>query len=108
MRFRWSGIAAGASLLLGGPLVLYLLDVASDRRYVVVVQKDTPLLTLPPHEYPNPNPAGAEVKSGQPVRVLRVRYGKDFESLKVETESGEVGWVVNGLGVEVVSRGSER
>lgn len=108
MRARWSGIVAAATLILGALLLLYLLDVASDRRYVVVVQKDTPLLTLPPHEYPSHNPARAEVKSGQDVRVLRVRYGKDFESLKVETEAGEVGWVVNGLGVEVVSRGSER
>jgi hypothetical protein len=41
------------------------------------------------------------------TRALRVRYGKDFESIKVETSRGRTGWVVGGGGVRVVSRGGQ-
>ncbi len=107
IQLRWSGLAMAALLIFGIPASLYAVDVAQDRRYVVQVVKATPLLTLPLHQYPRENPLGSLVIPGQRLQVLRVRYGKDFQAMRVETEGGEVGWVLNGNGVEVVSRGRE-
>ncbi len=82
----------------------WLADVAADRRYVVAVVGPESLLTLPPHEYPEVNPSIETLQPGQSLQVLRVRYGKDFESLKVQAPSGHVGWVLGGGGVKVISR----
>ena len=86
---------------------LWAADVAVDRRYVVAVVGPEPLLALPPHEYPEVNPALRTLSPGEPIRVLRVRYGKDFEAMKVETGTGQVGWVLGGGGVQVLSRGGQ-
>ena len=84
---------------------LWLADIAADRRYIVAVEEPEALYELPPHEYPSANPVVGRLAKGQPLRVLRVRYGKDFEALHVELPSGQRGWVVGGRGVRVVSRG---
>jgi len=79
-------------------------DVWRDRQFVVAVEAPAKLYALPPHEYPKTNPVVATLAVGQPLQVLRVRYGKDFEVLKVETANGQVGWVIGGEGVRVLSR----
>ena len=83
-------------------------DVRADREYKVAVVASAPLYLLAPHEYPPANPVIQTISPGQPLRVLRVRYGKDFVAFKVEAAGGPVGWVVGGQGVEVVSRGVRR
>lgn len=80
-------------------------DVLGDRQYQANVIGAAPLYSLPPHEYPSANPLISTLRPGENLRVLRVRYGKDFEALKVETEGGHVGWVIGGEGIKVVSRG---
>ena len=86
---------------------VFIADVAADRRYVVAVVGPEPLLSLPPHEYPAVNPIIETLQPGQALRVLRVRYGKDFEAIKVEAPNGKVGWVLSGSGVQVISRGKK-
>ena len=103
MLHRHSFVVAGL-LGIAGAGAMFAADVASDRRYVVAVTSPAPLLQHPPHEYPNSNPAMATLQAGEKLRVLRVRYGKDFEALLVERSSGESGWVLSGSGVEVLSR----
>lgn len=83
-------------------------DIAEDREHVVSVVGMEPVYGLPPHEYPQTNPVVGEVRPGQSLKVLRVRYGKDFEALRVELPNGQIGWVLSGGGVRVVSRGSWR
>jgi len=87
------------------PAVLLVADVYADRQYRVAVVAPVPLYTLPPHKYPLSNPVLATLAPGQALRVLRVRYGKDFEALRVETPDGQVGWVFGGGPVRVLSRG---
>lgn len=84
---------------------LWGIDVLADRRYRVAIVAPAALYSLPPHEYPESNPVVAVLPPGQSVRVLRVRYGKDFEALRVETLDGQVGWLLGGEGVKVLSRG---
>jgi hypothetical protein len=90
------------AVLMGG---LWGGDILSDRAYRLEVVGAAPLYSLPPYEYPKLNPVVATLKPGQPVRVLRLRYGKDFQAFRVETEDGFVGWVIGGEGVKVVSHG---
>ena len=84
----------------------YGADVLMDRRNVAVVESAAPLYALPPHEYPESNPVVATLPIGHAIRVLRVRYGKDFEALQVEAASGQIGWVISGEGVKVLTRAS--
>lgn len=99
---RIAGILVLAAAIGGA---LWGLDVVSDRSYQLAVVAPTPLYSLPPHEYPQPNPVIATLQPGQPVHVLRLRYGKDFQAFRVETQDGRVGWVVGGEGIKVLSRG---
>ncbi len=78
-------------------------DVLSDRRYQLAVVEPTPLLSQSPLEYLPSNPSLTTLQPGQPVKVLRMRYGKDFQTFKIETPSGTVGWVIGGQGIRVVS-----
>lgn len=99
---RNSAIALVMLVLLGA--CVWGLDILKDRKFVVAVKAPATLYSLPPHEYPKTNPAVTTLSVGQPLQVLRVRYGKDFEALKVETANGQVGWVIGGEGVSVLSR----
>ena len=85
--------------------VVYGVDVAADRRYQLAVVEPTPLLSVSPLKRSAPNPSLATLQPGQPIKVLRMRYGKDFQTFKIETTSGTIGWVIGGKGVRVVSTG---
>ena len=80
-------------------------DVLGDRRLQVEGMGGAPLYSLQPHEYPSLNPKISTLRAEEQLRVLRVRYGKDFEARKVETKGGHVGWVIGGEGIRVVFRG---
>ena len=102
---RTKALVAISAFVLSLSALVYWAELVGDSHYRVEVVDNAPLYSLPPHEYPSTNPKVRELKQGEQVRVLRVRYGKDFEALKVETSAGQVGWVVGGEGVKVVSRG---
>lgn len=89
------------SLLIG---MYWGADVLGDRTYRAEVDTPASLYSLPPYEYPAVNPVVATLVPSQSIQVLRVRHGKDFETLKVETPSGQVGWVIVGEGIKVISR----
>ena len=78
-------------------------DIAADRRYQLAVVEPTLLLSVSPLEHTEANPPLATLQPGQPVKVLRMRYGKDFQTFKIETTSGTIGWVIGGQGIHVVS-----
>ena len=80
-------------------------DILSDRAYRIVIVEPAPLYSIPPHEYPKTNPVVATLAPGTSVQVLRLRYGKDFQAFRVETDAGLVGWVIGGRSVKVVSNG---
>jgi hypothetical protein len=86
---------------------LWMMDIALDRQYLVFVALPEPVYELPLHNYPPSNMVIAQVQPHQNLRVLRVRYGKDFEALQVELPGGQRGWVFSGGGIRVVSRGME-
>ncbi len=80
-------------------------DILSDRAYRIAIVEPTPLYSIPPHEYPKSNPVLATLAPGAQIQVLRLRYGKDFQAFRVETNTGLVGWVIGGGSVKVVSHG---
>jgi len=98
-----SAIAVAVAAFLAASV--WTADVVADHQWAVAVEDLEPLYSLPPHEYPEVNPVTATLLPGEKLRVLRVRYGKDVEAIKVETSRGRTGWVVGGGGVRVVSRG---
>jgi hypothetical protein len=91
------------TVALGG--ALWGVDVIADRSYRLAVVAPAALYSLPPHEYPQSNPVVATLQPGQPIRVLRLRYGKDFQTFRIETPDGPTGWVVGGEGIKVLSHG---
>jgi hypothetical protein len=98
-RRKW--IIGFLSLVLG--LGLWGGDILIDRAYRLVVIEPVPLYSLPPHEYPKSNPTIGTLKPQQAVRVLRLRYGKDFQTFQIETKEGVVGWIITGKELKVIS-----
>lgn len=98
-------IAMTFGMLLAVFGICWWAGVSVDRRYVLAVVSPEPVYSLPPHTYPESNPIVETLTPGQPLRVLRVRYGKDFEAVQVQTPTGQVGWIISGGGVRVLSRG---
>jgi hypothetical protein len=88
-----------SSLILG--LGFWGIDILIDRAYRLDVIEATPLYSLPPHEYPKSNPVLGTLAPQQSIRVLRLRYGKDFQAFQVETKKGIVGWVISGKKLKV-------
>jgi hypothetical protein len=84
--------------------VLLIADKLIDRTATISVVADAPLYSLPPQDYPANNPCIAILKRGEPVKVLRVAHGKDFQTFRVETQSGQIGWVILGQGIQSRSR----
>jgi len=78
-------------------------DVLMDRSMSVVVVGEAPLYALPPQDYPASNPQIGTLKRGDTAKVTRSGYGKDFQAVRVETSSGQTGWVVLGNGVRLRS-----
>jgi hypothetical protein len=77
-------------------------DVIADRAYKVEIVLPAPLLSISPVDYPKVNPVLLTLKPGSPVKVLRMRYGKDFQTFRVETSEGIVGWIIGGEEVKVL------
>jgi len=75
-------------------------DVLVDRSMSIAIVSDAPLYALPPQDYPANNPKVGTLRRGDPVKVTRSGYGKDFQAFRVETPSGQTGWVILGNGVE--------
>jgi hypothetical protein len=80
-------------------------DIYGDHQYKVEVVESASLYSLAPTDYPATNPVLLNLSVGNHLQVVRVRYGKDFEALKVVTDDGKIGWVIGGDGVKVTSRG---
>jgi hypothetical protein len=76
-------------------------DILADQSIKLAVVSPAPLYSLPPIDAPTENAIVLTVSPGQSLKVLRMRYGKDFQTFKVETETGSVGWVVCGEGIQV-------
>jgi hypothetical protein len=75
-------------------------DVLSDRSIKLSVVSAAPLYSIPPTDYPNKNPILLTLSPGQHIKVLRMRYGKDFQTFRVEADNGASGWVIYGEGVQ--------
>jgi len=78
---------------------LYACDVGQDRKYSVEVLEDTKLFEDWELLYYSANPV--EVRAGESLRVVRIRYSKEFQMVKVEKENGETGWLISGGSVEL-------
>jgi hypothetical protein len=102
--FKRTAIVLLAVAAIGG--ALWGADVIADRSYQLAVVAPASLYSLPPHEYPKSNPTVATLQPGQPIRVLRLRYGKDFQAFRVETSMVRLGglWVVTALRSCLVAR----
>lgn len=84
-------VAVTASVLVG-------LDVAQDRRMTVSI---TGRVALYPDWDTEPRYQSAigEIGPSTSAKVLRVRYGKDFQAIKVQVDGGQTGWVFGGANV---------
>jgi hypothetical protein len=75
---------------------IYAFDVLADRRTRLDIEQAVSAYRLPPHEYPSTNPTAFKLDPGEQTKVLRVRYGKDFQTVLVRRTSGEEAWVLTG------------
>lgn len=88
-------IASIAILAIGaGGFVGY--DIFQDRQNIVVTEESVPAY---PDWQPYPSKEMKPVfllPAKTDVKVKRIRYGKDYMAIKVESEKGDMGWIFYG------------
>jgi len=98
---RWTkiGIVVAAAVA-GAVSAMVAVDVARDRGSTVSITGNVPFYA----EW-DPGPRGqsaiGEIGPSTSAKVLRVRYGKDFQAIKLRTDAGQTGWVFSGANVHL-------
>ena len=82
-----------------GALGWYLWDLRQDRSQTLKILKPTALY----EEWGaiSSTPSIGTVDAGEKLKVMRIRYGKDFMYVKVERTDGSTGWIIPDAGVEL-------
>lgn len=71
-------------------------DIFQDRQHVVVTKESVPANSdWEPYPSREMKPVFV-LQSNTRAKVNRIRYGKDYMALKVETSGGEIGWTFHG------------
>ncbi len=75
-------------------LLLYRWDIYQDRRNQIIISAPIDLFETPPQNYPKQDRTIETLLPKTSVQVLRISYGKDFQTVKVKASSGKVGWII--------------
>jgi len=97
MKITLKAIIFALCVLVGIALAFFGHDIYRDRQHSMEILSTTPLLEepYPLHYGHSENNVLNHLKKGDEVRVLRIKYGKDFMALKIEEKkSGAVGYVI--------------
>ncbi len=70
-----------------------LSDVRQDKKNILIVKKDSVVFDNWECGY-ECNTSKFKVFKGEKYTVLRIRYGKDFMALKIESKNGISGWAI--------------
>lgn len=89
LRNIFLGIVAAIVLLGSG---LYVWDLVDDRRYEIKILREVPI--YPEWEPLNGQEVIGAVRPGEQVKVLRIRYGKDYRAIRVQRENDSTGWLI--------------
>lgn len=78
-------------------------DIQKDKSKAVIILKTTPLLSSGSSD--SDQKVISELQPGESLRVLRIRYDKDYMTIKVERKDSSFGWVIyNSENMELVER----
>lgn len=75
-------------------------DILKDQRHKIEIIDKTPVYANW-EPYPRNEQPLFSVTTTDIVRVKRIRYGKDYMTIKIETEKGQSGWVFYGPTVRI-------
>lgn len=89
MKIVISSIIIVSTILLG----TIWFDIKQDKEHVLIVNKDSTVYDDWKCGY-TCNAQKFKVFEGQKYDVLRIRYGKDFMALKIESKNGLLGWAI--------------
>jgi len=88
-----AGVLVGA--LAAVPAIAVLKDIRSDRRHSIIITERVPLYAAPRFDCGREQPVAIGFASpNDNVRVLRIRYGKDCQTVKVAVGDGPSGWLL--------------
>jgi hypothetical protein len=79
-------------------IALWLRDIVTDRRNELEILKPIAILETAPQNYPKENRNVGLIQAGEKVKVLRMGYGKDFRSWKIQGSLGQEGWLIEEKG----------
>ncbi|MNL29805.1 hypothetical protein D3C87_1515040 [compost metagenome] len=85
-------LCVGVLLICSGILGLFAWDIWEDRSQSVSIIQQTALYD--DWEFGDRQKSIGKVERGENLKVLRIRYGKDFMAIKVERNDGSVGWII--------------
>lgn len=81
-------------LIFVASIAIWLNNSFLDRSYKLEVLVPIALLKDPPQDYPKENTIVGHVFPHESVKVVRMRYGKDFRAWRIKGDKGQVGWIV--------------
>jgi hypothetical protein len=90
--------SAGISVLIG--LSLVARDIWNDRQHQIIISSEVPIFSDPRVDCGRGGPVPiASVRPGEDVKVLRIRYGKDCQTVRISGAAGQSGWLLVEEGV---------
>ena len=90
-----------AAVLISLPALAWFGDIMNDRAHEIIIKDTVALYKTPEEASYNGTPFEAAEKN-EKVNVKRIRYGKDFMTIKIEKQNGIIGWVINDGNIKVV------
>ena len=81
-----------------------LFDITQDKENILIVKKDSVVFDDWKCGY-QCKTSKFKIFEGEQYNVLRIRYGKDFMALKIESKNGLLGWAILNENYEVTKAG---
>jgi hypothetical protein len=76
-------------------------DILQDRQHILVTEGPVPAYPDWERYPPSGMKPGFVIPPDTTLRVKRIRYGKDYMAVRVQSEKGETGWVFYGSGFKI-------
>jgi len=87
-------------------LVIWKIDTWTDREFQLEILEPINLLREPPQSYPAMNQEIGRLFPHEPVKVIRMGYGKDFRAWQVIGSNNQSGWFIESSKNVLVQNGN--
>jgi len=101
MKIIWPILIAVVALPIVGITAYVGYDILQDRQHIVVTEEPVPAYAdWQPYPTKEMKPLFM-LPAKTDTKVRRIRYGKDYMAIKVQSEKGQMGWIFYGKTIKI-------